>query len=415
MSSPGGPILPAKGPYLPTTAGIGGIPTKSVDDPITSVFLVLFVMGAAAHMTILQINLRRKKKFVMSGLIFGFCMARITTCTMRLVWATYPTNIPVAIAAQIFVSAGVLLLFIVNLIFAQRIVRASHPHWAWARWFSVAFKLYYASIVVMLAALITCTVQSFYTLSHNTRRIDRDVQLFGGVYFAVAAFLPIPLMFLRIVVPDRPPIEKFGQGRFRTKIYILSFASVILTLGAAFRSGINFVPRPRNDPAWYHSKACFYNFNFTIEIIIVALYAIVRIDKRFHIPNGSHGPGDYSGISKAEVERKPSFADRVMDEEQVFGDGSDEVLGKRNGDLEAAEVTTFRPPSSPLGSPATPPDSTPGSAHGNRRQAEPEPEPEGEAEGEAEGEEVPPMPTVIPPQDSKETGDSHLKAPSPAL
>jgi len=58
-------------PYLPTTAGLGGLPTKSLDDPICAVFLALFAMGAVAHMTILQVNLRRKKKFIMSGLIFG--------------------------------------------------------------------------------------------------------------------------------------------------------------------------------------------------------------------------------------------------------------------------------------------------------------------------------------------------------
>jgi hypothetical protein len=279
-------------------------------------------------------------------MIFGFCMARIVTMTMRLVWASHPTNISVAIAAQVFVAAGVLLLFIVNLIFAQRIVRASHPHWAWAKWFSLAFKLYYASIVVMLAALITCTVQSFYTLSHNTRRIDHDVQLVGGTYFAVAAFLPIPLMLLRLIIPDRPPIEKFGHGRFRTKIFILLSSSVLLTLGAAFRAGTNYVPRPSTNPAWYDSKPCFYLFNFTIEITVVALYAIVRIDKRFHIPDGSHGPGDYAGISKGEVARKPSFADRVLDEEQVFGDGSTEALEKPRGDLEIQDVATFTPPHS---------------------------------------------------------------------
>ena len=334
MQGPKGP------PYLPTTAGLGGMPTKSLDDPICAVFLVLFVIGAATHMTILQINLRRKKKFVMSGLIFGFCMARITTMTMRMVWASYPHDISVAIAAQVFVAAGVILLFIINLIFAQRIVRASHPHWAWAKWFSVAFKLYYASIVVMLVALITCTVQSFYTLSRNTRRIDRDVQLVGGTYFAVAAFLPIPLLSLRVIIPDRPPIEKFGHGRFRTKILVLLFSSALLTLGAAFRAGINYVPRPQKNPAWYTSKACFYIFNFTIEIIVVALYAIIRVDKRFHIPDGSHGPGDYTNMSKNGTARRSSFADIINNEEQVFDDSA-EVLAKNRSPYQ--DVTVFTP------------------------------------------------------------------------
>ncbi len=193
--------VPLKGPYPPATAGLGGIPTKPLDDPITAVFLVLFILGAIAHMAILQINLGRKKKFMISSLLLGFCIARIATCTMRLVRSTYFTIISIAIAAQVLVAAGVVLLFIINLIFTQRILRASHPTWAWATWFSVGFKIYYASIIVMLIAIITCTVQSFFTLSKNTHRIDHDVQLVGGTYFTVAAFLPIPFICLRVILP----------------------------------------------------------------------------------------------------------------------------------------------------------------------------------------------------------------------
>ncbi|TVY12664.1 hypothetical protein LARI1_G009241 [Lachnellula arida] len=323
--------MPSKGPYAPTMAGLGGTPIKTLDDPITAVFLFLFLCGAITHMTILQINLRRGTKFIMSGMMFGFCMARITTCTMRLVWSTHPHDLSVAIAAQIFVAAGVILLFVINLIFTQRVLRACHPHWAWTKWFSLAFKLYYASIVIMLIALITCTVQSFYTLSHNTRRIDRDVQLVGSTYFAVAAFMPLPLLLLVGVLPKQSRVEKFGQGRFRTKVYVLVFSSMLLTLGAAFRSGIAYVPKPLAHPAWYHSKACFYIFNFTIELTIVALYAIIRVDKRFHVPNGSHKAGDYSGGLQ-----KENLADRVMSEEMVFDDEpSMETAEKRNGDVEA--------------------------------------------------------------------------------
>ncbi|TVY43474.1 hypothetical protein LCER1_G008871 [Lachnellula cervina] len=332
MSSP--MKMPTKGPYAPTTAGLGGTPIKTLDDPITAVFLFLFLCGAITHMTILQINLRRGTKFVMSGMTFGFCMARITACTMRLAWSTHPHNISVAIAAQIFIAAGVILLFVINLIFTQRVLRACHPHWAWTKWFSLAFKLYYASIVIMLIALITCTVQSFFTLSHNTRRIDRDVQLVGSTYFAVAAFMPLPLLLLVGVLPKQSRVEKFGQGRFRTKVYVLVFSSLLLTLGAAFRCGIAYVPKPIAHPAWYHSKACFYVFNFTIEFIIVALYAIIRVDKRFHVPNGSHKAGDYS----AGLQKKESLADRVMSEEMVFDDEPSiepSETEKRHGDVEA--------------------------------------------------------------------------------
>ncbi|CAG8962181.1 hypothetical protein HYFRA_00005231 [Hymenoscyphus fraxineus] len=322
----GGPPTgqPPQGPpYAPRNALLGGLPTKDLDDTITVMFLMLFVLGAITHMTILQLNLRLGRKFLMSGLIFGFCMARIAACTLRLVWASYPSNIPVAIAANIFVQAGVIILFVINLVFVQRILRASYPQWAWKKWLSLLFKAYFATIVIVLIIIITVTVQSFYTLSTNTRRIDRVIQLFAGTYFAVAAFLPLPILLLKLLVPKEGRVEKFGEGRFRTKIWVLVFASAILTVGAGFRTVTNyFAPRPRTDPAWYHSKACFYSFNFAIEIIVVGLYAAVRVDKRFFVPNGSHGPGDYLRSDDCVNEKKdgPPRGTLCDSEEQVFHD-----------------------------------------------------------------------------------------------
>jgi hypothetical protein len=238
--------------------------------------------------------------FPLSALCFGFCMARIVTCTMRLVWSSYSTNIRIAIAAQILVQVGVIILFLVNLIFTQRIIRASYAHWAWKKWFSIVFNTYLATIIITLIALITVSIQSFYTLNTNTRRIDRAIQLYGATYFAVAAFLPLPLLLLKLLIPTKGPVEKFGHGRFRTKIITVTLASTLLTLGAAFRAGTSYLPRSRNRPAWYHSKACFYLFNFTIEFAVIVLYLAMRIDKRFIIPDGSRGPGHYAnGVSEA--------------------------------------------------------------------------------------------------------------------
>lgn len=70
-------------PYAPRIASVGGRATVGVDVPISAVFLVLFAIGAAGHMTIFQINRRRGHKFIMSALTFGFCMARIVTMIMR--------------------------------------------------------------------------------------------------------------------------------------------------------------------------------------------------------------------------------------------------------------------------------------------------------------------------------------------
>jgi Protein of unknown function (DUF3112) len=309
------------------TAGVGGVPTITLDVPVTAVFLFLFAVLAAVHMTILQVNMKRSHKFLASGALFGFCMARITTCIMRIVWATRTDSIPIAIAANIFVNAGVIIIIIVNVIFAQRIMRASNPSIGWHKLTGYAFLAYYISIILLLAALITSLVQQLYTLDDNIHRIDHDIQLVGSTYFAVAAFLPITLVAIGVVLPKyrrnsaAHRIEKFGSGRFRTKIRILLLSAALITLGAGFRAGVAYVPRPVQDPAWYHSKAAFYTFNFAVEIVVLVLYAVARVDRRFHVPNGASGPGDYSAGSQGPPEMKPKT--RILSEEEVIEDFRD--------------------------------------------------------------------------------------------
>ena len=346
-------------PYAPQTAALGGVPTIGVDVPIAAVFLALYLTGAAAHMYILQTNRKRSHKFLLSGMLFGFCMARTVTMIMRISWACRPTNIRIAIASMVFTAAGVVLLFVVNLLFAQRILRAQHPHAGWHKIFHLAFLAVYALIIITLIMLVTTVVQQFFTLNANTHRIDRAVVLYGGTMYAVISFLPIPLLLLSLAVPRKNPIQKFGQGRFRNKIAILLLASTLLCLGASFRVGTSYLtPRPRSDPPGYYSKACFYIFNFVVEILVVYLYVLVRVDRRFWIPNGSHAPGDYlrgkSGMDMA-ANAKMAAQDGVEDaedeerwrvgtEEEVFDEMPPEMNGGKesqrkdgDGDVEKGE------------------------------------------------------------------------------
>ncbi|KAG4034746.1 hypothetical protein MFRU_002g00990 [Monilinia fructicola] len=288
-------------PYPPKYAGVGLTPTNDVDTPIAAVFMVLFLIAAIIHMTILQINFRRGQKFLMSGMAFGFSLSRVITCIMRIVWASYPNNMKIALAAQVFVAAGTILLFLINMIFTSRLLRAYHV-WAWHIWIRTSFRVAYVSLFVGLIMIITVTIETFFTLDPQVLRVDRMVQLVVSTYFAVYAFLPIPLLALRLFLPpvhlimedkDRKSVEKFGTGRFRSKVRLVLLSSMILTLGAAFRAGIAFKPRPVDDPAWYHNKYCFYFFDFTIEIIVLYVYAAMRVDRRFIVPNATKMEGDF--------------------------------------------------------------------------------------------------------------------------
>lgn len=330
---------PQHAPYPPENASLGGVPNVHTDIPITAVFLFLFILGAIAHMTILQLNNKRGHKFIMSGMMFGFCMARVTTCVMRIVWATRPRHIPIAIAANIFVAAGVVLLFVVNLIFTQRIIRAAHPHGGWHPFFKWFFRGIYIVIIISLIMLITANVQSFYSLNKNTKRIDHDIILYGQTFYTIISFLPFPMVLIGLVIPRKTRVEKFGIGRFRTKIIVLLSAAFLLCLGAAFRVGTNYkTPRPVNDPPKYFNKACFYIFNFTVEYIVIVLYVVVRVDLRFHVPNGSKQAGDYSGINGL-----PKKEADVASNSGKVSNGERGSIGERLSESARNSITTKLP------------------------------------------------------------------------
>ncbi|KKK12624.1 hypothetical protein P175DRAFT_0505729 [Aspergillus ochraceoroseus IBT 24754] len=277
-------------PYQKMTAVLGEVPTPHVDVPIDAVFIGLFVVGAASHMTLFRLNLRRGHKFIPSAATFGFCMTRITANALRIAWAYHPSNVPLSIAAQIFVAAGVVILFILNLLYAQRILRALHPTVGWSRFLSTTMKLTYLLIILTLVAVITATVQSFYTLNRHTGRIDLDLLRYGTTYFAFVATLP--LFIMAYVGPrSRHPHEKmqpFGRGGIAAKMGIVTAAAMLLSLGAWFRAAtIYLAPHSVASPAWYQTRPCFYVFNFTVEIIVVYIFLLTRVDRRFHVPDGS--------------------------------------------------------------------------------------------------------------------------------
>ncbi|KAI0193883.1 hypothetical protein F4808DRAFT_354598 [Astrocystis sublimbata] len=318
MSQPHQPPTPPGPPYASRMAGIGGLPEIIPDVPISAVFLVLYLCFAITNMTILQINLRRNHKFIISGALFGFSMSRIITFILRIVWATRQHNVRLAIAANIFVNAGVLVVYVVNLLFAQRILRAKQPAIGWHPSISIICKVFYVGIGAALILVIYSAVQGAYTLDPRLLRITRDIQLAAVTYLLVFTTLPLWLHvaahFLR---PKSPDAEHFGHGSMQTKVLINLLSTCICIFIAGFKAGANWeTPRPASDPAWYQSKPAFYVFGFVLELAVLSLLTFSRVDKRFHIPNGSKGPGDYSR------EYPRGKAQRVDLEKDISTDGS---------------------------------------------------------------------------------------------
>lgn len=283
---------------------MGGVPAVTPDIPASAVLLALFAVGALTHITLFRLSLRRGRKFIFSLLLMGFCFTRIAALSLRIVWARNPTNANIALAANILVAAGVIILFIVNLILTLRIVKALHPAVGWSKGAYWGFRGLIGSVVACLIMVVTCTVHTMFTLDMDARQKERKVTLFATVYMTVLAFLPAVVVTLAKVLPNRGPYpsETFGKGRMGTKVALVAFTSTILTLGAGFRCGVNFAAKPIGVVEWYHSRAAFYCFNFMIEIIVVYTYAFFRFEQRFYVPAGTSKPGDYSRLQEQEEE-----------------------------------------------------------------------------------------------------------------
>jgi hypothetical protein len=188
------------------------------------------------------------------------------------------------------------------------------------------------SIIVVLLLLIFAALQSSYTLDLNFHRIDRDIQLFGATFYTFIAFLPAPMILIGLILPRRIRTEKFGKGRFRTKIAVLLSSTILLTLRALWSTvALWLPPAPLEAPTrFYYSKYAFYTVQLLTELLVVYLYAFVRVDRRFYTPTGQRnsylvlpGPNDtLTQLNRREIEtaRSTTTTIKVFTEEELFED-----------------------------------------------------------------------------------------------
>lgn len=207
-------------------------------------------------------------------------------------------------AANVFVYVGTIILYMVNWFFTQRVVRAQHTKLGWSMPYRIVHRGALVFLIFSLLMIIVTSIWQYFTLNNNALRIFRDMQLAGQTYFTVFAFAPIVFVLISVVLP-RHEVDKFGAGRLRVNITILLIAAAVISSGQIFRCVIAWLPPSPlqnaqgqfQDPPWYYEKACFYAFNFVTEIIVLVMYAIVRVDLRFHVPDGAKRAGDYSRSS----------------------------------------------------------------------------------------------------------------------
>lgn len=233
-------------------------------------------------------------------------------------------------AANVFVYVGTIILFMINWFFTQRVVRAQHTKLGWSLPYRIFHRGALGLLVTSLLMIVVTSIWQSFTRNINSLRIFRNFQLAGQTYFTVFAFAPIIFVSASLSI-RRHEVDKFGAGRLRVNITILLIAATVLSIGQIFRCVIAWLPPSplRNaqgqfqDPPWYYEKACFYVFNFVTELIVIIMYAVVRVDLRFHIPNGAKRAGDYSRSSvNVHVSEKALHPNVVS----MHSNGSNETL-----------------------------------------------------------------------------------------
>ncbi|KAM3065699.1 39S ribosomal protein L16, mitochondrial [Clarireedia jacksonii] len=312
-----------------TTALIGGIPTTTTDLPICACFIPIYLLFSVLNITLFFRNRRRSHKFIVSWVLNVFCLIRLITCGTRIAWSKNPSNTRLAIAAQVFNNAGSIIIYIVNLLFAQRILRARQPRVGWNKGLGVLMKGIFVGVVGSLVMGITGLVISINTHDVGTLRAIRDVGLASTTWVVVVTVIPFVLLGLAYGLPAAEDAENFGEGSIGAKTTVLLITSGLAMVIAGFKAGTTWEsPRLVSDPAWYDGKAAFYCFGFMLEVVIIATFTLSRVDKRFYVPDGCHGPGDYTR-RVVEGSKEKGLTGRKVSQEE----GSSSEEGTASGEV----------------------------------------------------------------------------------
>lgn len=257
----------------------------------------------------------------MSWVMFGFSMARVATMVLRIAWTTRETKAGLAIAANIFLNVGVVLIYIVLLVLALRVFRATHPRLGWNNIFRKTLRVAYCLLGCALILIISFTILTFYTLNPKLRNVSLWITRASILYFLVINLVTVVLLLLSWLLPRASDSETFGTGSMQSKLIIVAVGEFFSLFIAGFRMGVGWSnARPASDSPWYDGKAPFYVIEFGFEIVVLYLLLLSRFEKRFWVPNGSTKPGDYSGIDKdnaSEVEMMTG-QDKMLEEDKTL-------------------------------------------------------------------------------------------------
>jgi hypothetical protein len=278
MSSPFAAVYPT-----------GGIPTDGTDIPASAVLLVVYLALAVVHGYFFFV--KSKKTFVPQAMTMGFCISRVVSMSLRIAWTADVTNKNIAIASNIFLNAGVLLLYIVNMALTHRFILTIFPHLPTKKTapYNLAFFLYMGSALPLLILVVVPGVQLFLTSDLNTIHIDRDILRFAQCYLTVYVSAPVIAIITSTSIYFFASKKASGHSTREVCIRaaVLFVAGSLLIWIQAVKIMQTFytaTPETPLNPPWFLRRPILYSGFFLPELLVVIIYAVASIRHRYVMP-----------------------------------------------------------------------------------------------------------------------------------
>ena len=273
------------------------MPTTLPDVPICAILITLYLLLAVLHA---RIFLKARKQssthlfFMWQAALIPFSMARVTTYVLRIVWSQYPYNSNLAIAAQIFSLAGIIIIVVLNIHFSVLVLWRLRPELQHVK------PLYIALVAVrsvVLPVLIVGECSPFFPLvpandilaivggvqlqltgDPNARSTDIILTKFAGTFNVVLA--TFPLLFLALIACLYHS-QLTSESLHVRRIGVTIVSTLLVLFIMVIRLVVSYKPMT-SDP-WIVSKAAYYFFGPFFEILTSLFLAFVGLHELFGV------------------------------------------------------------------------------------------------------------------------------------
>lgn len=248
------------------------------DIPILVIFATFFVAATLFYAFRLTRQLRKRERYGISLFLFLFALQRIPAYILLIVSNFQTGEVAIAVAAGTLIEVGIVLLYLANLVYVAAVIRAGTGQHTWLKILQVA--LYITTVVAVVMSVVGVVVVIF---TADEKVLDNCLYVRRAVatFFLALAIAPLGLL-IAAYFGHRKRLFRVVRETW-VDLAITAAAALLCMLVSGFRTGIIWQePGFGTDLEWYQTRASFYALQLAPEILLMVMYMLVRVDKRFH-------------------------------------------------------------------------------------------------------------------------------------